>query len=271
MTHKECGHNYCSLVNGEGCCACLDGRPFSKAYTRYVDGGGNIAIPNLNERYRGYCPECRAVLAGPLPLPWDKSVLPVKYNSEKRDMTRQDRLDAWRERIAKREKERMDLEKADRALLRYNQDYRRETELNSVKLADRRQTRHRIPAGPSTSHEYQAIPSLGGSSRPVYGPDSTKLSPIRGSLPSSSSAASEPHHSSSIWRNIPSIRFPNFSLPSFHHKKPEPNMPSTSTPVVEPPRYDSSDIPDSAPPPYTPFASDGTQIMATPRDEKVRG
>lgn len=49
-------HKGCELWTEGGCCVCRDERPVAPAYTRYVDGIGDLLI---GKRYDGYCPTCK--------------------------------------------------------------------------------------------------------------------------------------------------------------------------------------------------------------------
>jgi hypothetical protein len=274
MTLKQCGHDHCSLVNRESCCACLDQRPYSKSYSRYIDGGGTISIPDIKERYRGYCPDCRNAIVGPLSLPWDiDSSTAVRLKNDSRQKSkmasRKERRAAHQKMMAKKqENSTMVSIEANKVLLQYNHGYRQETELNSRKLFSVRESRSYFAAGPSASPECRTdLPYKDTDQQKTN--EKSHVTESKGFIPSASLSELEPHNPFSIWRNKPRIRFPSWSLHSFHHKKPDHIVPTTSTSAAEPPNYDPSDPPDSAPPPYTPFASDGTRIIAM--HEKARG
>ena len=248
---KECGHGYCTLVNREGCCACLDKRPYSKSYERYVDGRGSVNISDWRERYRGYCPECRKALTDQR-LPWDvdQSMVGV-WNKHaqggNKKSTRKDRRAANRE-LLRKQKAKLDLEGAIHTLSHYNQSYRDETDFNAAKLA-------KLP-GPSGSSAK--------STPPAFSNEKTSF------FPAASSSDFEAPSPSSASRHKHKFRFSSFSWHPFHHKnkEPKPSNPGPFAPVAEPPAF-GSDIPDSAPPPYTPYASDGTRFQLPPRDEKA--
>jgi hypothetical protein len=82
---KECGHNNCSLINTEGCCACLDKRPVAKSYELYVDGQGFTADSDFNARYRHYCPSCRNGMN--LPHVWE-----INGNNRRKDPIKQEKI-----------------------------------------------------------------------------------------------------------------------------------------------------------------------------------
>lgn len=94
---KQCGHNGCSLINTEGCCACLDKRPETKSYELYVDGRGITKDSDYNARYRHYCPSCRSGLN--LPHVWQ--VTGGRVNDAVKQ--RQIRMDRFEQRAAHRE------------------------------------------------------------------------------------------------------------------------------------------------------------------------
>jgi hypothetical protein len=248
---KECRHGYCTLSNQEGCCACLDNRPLSKSYERFVDGRGPVNVSDMRERYRGYCPECQVALLGQR-IPWDEqqSMVGVWNNcapAGKKNPTRKERRasnpDLARKQVAKR-----DLDGVTHSLSHYNQSYRDQTRLNATKLA-------KVSDGSRSNVE----------SRPSFANEKSSF------IPTASASNFEAQPESSTPRQKPKFRFPSFSWHPFHkHKDPELIAPSTSTAVPEPPPFES-DIPDSAPPPYTPYASDGTRFELPPRDEKPRG
>lgn len=273
MAPKECGHDYCSLVNKEGCCACLDQRPYSKSYSHYIDGRGNVNIPDLKERCRGYCPECRDAIAGPLPLYWKLDIGKGKHlvPENRNKMSRRDRRAAHRQMMSKEANTTMDSVDTNRALLHYNHNYRQETNLNATKMAVVRESQ--LSAASVSSPERKAVlPHIRQKSTEKSTDLSSSTEP-KPFIPSPSSSDIEPHNPFSITRNTSKFRFPSWSLPSFHHKKPELALPSSrvSTSTAEPPPYDSSGTPDSAPPPYTPFDSDGRRIVTRRGDEKTGG
>lgn len=251
---KECGHGYCTLVTQEGCCACLDKRPFSKSYERYVDRKGFVMVSDLRERYRGYCPECKNALMGQ-PIPWDEENSMVgernRYaQGRNKNSTRKERPATNRE-LMRKQKAKSGSEGAAHALSHYNQTYRDEANYNMTKLAKL----------------FGLSGSRVESTAPAFSNEKTSFVPA-----AASSSDFEAQSPSSTSRHENKFRFPSFSWLPFHHKhkEPEPSIPGPSTSVAEPPPFES-DLPDSAPPPYTPYASDGTRFQLPPRDEKARG
>jgi hypothetical protein len=56
---KQCPHKKemgCQLSLGS-CCSCADRRPFSEAYSIYVDG---VGFTSITDRRRDYCPGCKS-------------------------------------------------------------------------------------------------------------------------------------------------------------------------------------------------------------------
>lgn len=52
---KLCGHHFCDLTQPQ-CCSCIDNRPHSARYYKYVDGRG--MVPEA-KRWSAYCPGCQ--------------------------------------------------------------------------------------------------------------------------------------------------------------------------------------------------------------------
>jgi len=52
---KLCGHHFCDLTQSQ-CCSCIDTRPHSARYYKYVDGRG--MVPEA-KRWSAYCPGCQ--------------------------------------------------------------------------------------------------------------------------------------------------------------------------------------------------------------------
>ena len=69
---KFCGHNLCQLWT-KGCCKCMDKRPNSESYDKYVDG---VGWTTGGGRSDGYCPSCKAV---PPSKPLHQSLSPGGY------------------------------------------------------------------------------------------------------------------------------------------------------------------------------------------------
>ena len=164
-----------------------------------------------------------------------------------KNSTRKDRRAANRE-LMRKQKAKRDLEGGAHTLSHYNQSYRDQTDFNVAKLAKL--------SGPTRSS---------ATSRPqAFSNEKTSF------VPAASSSNFEALSPSSTSRHKHKFRFPSFSWHPFHdkNKEPESSNPGPFVPVTEPPAFES-DIPDSAPPPYTPYASDGTRFQLPPRDEKA--
>lgn len=208
---KECGHNGCSLINTEGCCACLDKRPVTKSYELYVDGQGITTDTDYNARYRHYCPSCRSGMN--LPHVWQVTGGSVNDAVKQRQI----RMDRYERRAARRE----------------------------AKLTA---TRARLPpVNPTTSVSEELKPEIPA---PIFRPVE------RHSLFGRVSRAFGPSTSS---RNMEQ-RYQQLPESMSHVSR------QLSNGSTVPPGYLSVDVPDSAPPPYTP--REGVEPSPSQSDQK---
>jgi hypothetical protein len=209
---KDCGHNGCSLINTEGCCACLDKRPVTKSYELYVDGQGITTDSNFNARYRHYCPSCRSGMN--LPHVWHVADGPIKDPIKKEQIRR----DRYARRAAHRE-----ARAAARAM-------RTPLPPTNATASVSEQLKPEIPAS-----RFQPVER-----RSLFGHFSQMLSP-------STSRVMEQ-------RDRPAVQ-------GMAHAPRRMSVESSA-----PPGYLSVDVPDSAPPPYSP--REGFEVSASQTDQK---